>query len=1062
VSALADRVAQAWRRLGRLRWPLHPWQSVVALALMAGVALAATVYSDLQHYRERELEATRVRSQDIARMLEAQTLQSLRRVDLLMQHAAARLIDMGDPAAAGSQRLREVLQSQLPVDGLIRSFTVLGRDGSMLASTIAGIGAGATALADRDYFTVQRDHAESGLFIGTTAIGRLSGELTLPVSLRLNRSGRVFNGVLVGAIDPRHFQEYYDSINRGAAGSVAVLGRNGSVLGRSPFDQAAMLRSWSNMPLFTEELPRAAVNTVRRLAPVDGEDRIDSYRSLPEYPAVVLVSLSVEEALAPWRGEVRRQGTLTLAGMLSLGLLTWMLVRQLRTSQRIAQQLRDSEMRWKFAIEGAGDGLWDWDVLSGSMFISERWKSMLGFEDADIGNSVDEWRRRVHPDDLAGVLSAAKAHLSGRSPHYASEHRLRCKDGSWKWVLARGLVVARDAKGAALRMLGTHADINARKMAEESLEQSRERVRALSDVTFEAVFISAKGVCLEQNQQAQHMFGWTAQEAIGRPGIDWIAEHDRALVTQNMRSGYEQPYEVTALRKDGSTFPALIKARMMEFRGEPVRVTSVLDISEIKEARAESVSTQSRMQATLDALPDLLFEVDADGRIQNWHASRTDLLALTPAEFLGRRYADVLPAGAAAACRRAEREALASGSSRGIQYSLLVAQGLRWFELSAAPMRGQDGEARHVIMLARDITERRAMEDSLRQRELYQRSLLDNFPFQVWLKDELGRYLAVNERFAQVFGCVNADTVPGLTDADLFPLEVAQKYRQEDSAVMASGKARTMEELIEVRGTPGWFETYKSPLMVDGKALGTVGFSRDISERRQHEDFRRQQVLRIEHLSHRLVRAQEEMRRRFASELHDRTSPNLAALRINLDFIASASPERRLGLGFEERVVDTRALIEDTTASIREICADLHPSALEGAGLVGAVRGYAYQFGRRTGLQVTVHCQYAERRLAPDLELALFRIVQEAMTNSAKHAQAHRLDVTIELSGHPVRVSIADDGVGIRADQAGASAGAAGLGLQTMRETAEFVGGRLNVRAEPGGGTRVTVEMDAV
>jgi signal transduction histidine kinase len=237
----------------------------------------------------------------------------------------------------------------------------------------------------------------------------------------------------------------------------------------------------------------------------------------------------------------------------------------------------------------------------------------------------------------------------------------------------------------------------------------------------------------------------------------------------------------------------------------------------------------------------------------------------------------------------------------------------------------------------------------------------------------------------------------------------------------------------------------------------------DMLDAREQQTQRRLTLTeRVEELSRGLVQAQEETRRRFASELHDRTSPNLAALRINLDFIASASPERRLGLGFEERVVDTRALIEDTTASIREICADLHPSALEGAGLVGAVRGYAYQFGRRTGLHVTVHCQRAERRLAPDLELALFRIVQEAMTNSAKHAQARRLDVTIELFVQPVRVSITDDGVGIRAEQAGASAGASGLGLQTMRETAEFVGGRLNVRAAPGGGTQVTVEMDGV
>ncbi len=135
--------------------------------------------------------------------------------------------------------------------------------------------------------------------------------------------------------------------------------------------------------------------------------------------------------------------------------------------KNLAQRaLVDSEFRWKFAIEGAGEGLWDWNVLAGTVFFSPRWKEMLGFTQDEIGCSLDEWRKRVHPDDLARAMADVQAHLDGLTPIYLNEHRICCKDGSWKWILDRGLVVSRDAAGQPLRVIGTHTDINERHQAD--------------------------------------------------------------------------------------------------------------------------------------------------------------------------------------------------------------------------------------------------------------------------------------------------------------------------------------------------------------------------------------------------------------------------------------------------------------------------------------------------------------------------------------------------------------------------------------------------------------------
>ena len=157
--------------------------------------------------------------------------------------------------------------------------------------------------------------------------------------------------------------------------------------------------------------------------------------------------------------------------------------RDVSERKRAETALRDSEYRWQFAIDGSGDCLWDWDVPSGKVFFSPRWKSMLGHAEEEVGEALEEWSSRVHPDDLPDALAKVQAHLDGAAESYHCEHRMRCKDGRWKWILDRGLVVSRDGAGQALRMIGTHSDISARKHSEQALQASlREREVLLKEV----------------------------------------------------------------------------------------------------------------------------------------------------------------------------------------------------------------------------------------------------------------------------------------------------------------------------------------------------------------------------------------------------------------------------------------------------------------------------------------------------------------------------------------------------------------------------------------------------
>jgi len=138
--------------------------------------------------------------------------------------------------------------------------------------------------------------------------------------------------------------------------------------------------------------------------------------------------------------------------------------------KQLEQKLRESEARWKFALDAVGDGVWDWDVRNGAVTYSSRFAQLYGFDSDEFGIHVESWSSRIHPDDRQRVMAALQRCLTGNAASYSNEYRGQCKDGSWKWILARGAVFSRDVDGAVLRMIGTHTDVTVRKQMEETVQ----------------------------------------------------------------------------------------------------------------------------------------------------------------------------------------------------------------------------------------------------------------------------------------------------------------------------------------------------------------------------------------------------------------------------------------------------------------------------------------------------------------------------------------------------------------------------------------------------------------
>ncbi|HHP7231520.1 MAG TPA: PAS domain S-box protein [Xenococcaceae cyanobacterium] len=205
--------------------------------------------------------------------------------------------------------------------------------------------------------------------------------------------------------------------------------------------------------------------------------------------------------------------------------------RDITEGKQAEQALTESEARWQLALKGANDGIWDWNVKTNQVFFSRRWKEMLGFSEAEIGNNLEEWSKRVHPDDIGWVTQVIQDHFAQKTPFYTSEHRVLCKDGSYKWILDRGQALW-DEAGNVIRMTGSHTDISDRKQAEMQLKQERDFSNAVVNTVGALVAVlDRQGTIVSFNHTCEQLTGYTVAEIRGKPIWEiLIAPEEKDLV----------------------------------------------------------------------------------------------------------------------------------------------------------------------------------------------------------------------------------------------------------------------------------------------------------------------------------------------------------------------------------------------------------------------------------------------------------------------------------------------------------------------------------------------------
>lgn len=753
--------------------------------------------------------------------------------------------------------------------------------------------------------------------------------------------------------------------------------------------------------------------------------------------------------------------------------------------KQVNQILLDSERRLRLAIETGRIGLFVWDStqVTNPGDWSHQCKEIFGLPlDAEVTH--DMFLKCVHPGDREHVDQCVRQALMGKNGgEYDIEYRtIKPQDGSHHWVTARGQAFF-DTEGHAVRFIGTVMDITERKRAEEALSRQNaeleeriaartadlartnqalqneidERKRAEESLSKLAAIVESAddaiisktldGIITNWNRGAERIYGYTPEEAIGRP-ISIIFPPDHAdelteILERVMRGERVEHFETERVRKDGQRLDvSLTVSPIKNAEGEIIGSSAIArDITERKLAeeklrRSEAYLTESQR---LSHTGSVAFDVVREENIY-WSPETYRIFGFEPQEGFppgswttGAHPRRVHPDDALELEEKAQ-QAVQGKNDWVWDYRAVRPDGsIRYIHSVGHPVLNAEGLVVEFVGTVMDVTERKLAEEQL----LLTKYSIDHVADSAFWVSSDARIVFVNDASCKSLGYTREELLQ-LTVHDIdpeFPEEVWAAHwndlRERQSLTLESKQRRKDGHIFPV-------ELSLNYLLYDGQEYN-FAFARDITERKQRDEA-------MQLLTTRLLQLQDEERRRIARDLHDVTAQDLGAVAVNLAhlrrLVTDLKPEA------QNLVTESASLAEGVFQQIRTLSYLLHPPLLDQAGLASALRWYIDGFTKRSGIQVDIEIAPEIGRLSPEIETALFRIVQESLTNIHRHSGSGSATIRLVKQERKLSLHVQDQGAGMMDVTDGEVADNVqllGLGILGMRQRLRQFGGKLEI-----------------
>ncbi len=724
---------------------------------------------------------------------------------------------------------------------------------------------------------------------------------------------------------------------------------------------------------------------------------------------------------------------------------------QLRAAlERAEGALRESQRQYREIFELASVGIFQ-STLDGRILLANpALATMLGYETTDELRHLDLGRDiYLHPEDRAALI----ARYGQSTKPWTIEVEWRKRDGTPLWVQITAHLVDTRADQAQYFEAFVQ-DVTERRRSVDALRLSETRYRALAtNLPDTSVFLfdhDLRYVLVDGSSLAG--VGMSKEALEGRTIWDVLspdmAERLAALRRQ-------------ALAGDTVEFEESYAGRTHAVHLLPIRdgtgavsygMGVAVDITERKRAEERLADNEGRLRAIIDAEPECVKVLDGSGHVLTMNPAG---LAMIEADALdqivGRSVLSVVPPEYHQAFTDLSRRVF-SGGAGTLEFEIVGFKGTRrWLETHAVPLRGPQGEIHSLLGITRDVTKRKHAEQALRESEERLRLVSRATNDAVWDWDLVTDDLWWGDGFPKMFGYA-PDELERSVESWYSRLHPDDRDRVITGirAVIDGGEMFWSDEYRFRRRDGGYADIYDRGYVIrdaDKRPRRMVGSMMEVSERKRTE-------AQLRALAARLEAIREEERTRIAREIHDEVGQALTALKMDLAWLGKKVPPR--GTSVKKKLLGMEGVIDATMDALHRILAELRPGVLDDLGLPAAIRWLAEEFKRRTEIACTVQMTGGEPGLDSGQATAVFRILQEALTNVARHAQAHRVEIRLHFLPTAFELVVTDDGRGITPEELEATGT---LGILGMRERAITWHGRVTVHGERGHGTTVRVFM---